>query len=69
MQATTVVPRILLGITTLILAQALTANTEQVLPVRTPQIESSYGTLPLRFEANHGQTDSQVHFLCPWPGL
>src|SRR6266436_2281891 len=27
------------------------------------RILNSYGALPLRFEANHGQTDSRVKFL------
>jgi hypothetical protein len=36
-------------------------------PVRTPALQprlvENYGRLPLSFEANHGQTDSQVKFL------
>ena len=67
-ESTTVVPRLLLGITTLLLAQAITANTTQALPARTPQIASSYGKLPLHFEANQGQTDPQVRFLARGAG-
>ncbi len=43
---------------------ALAVQTEPVLPQpATPQLVSSFGKLPLSFEANHGQTDAQVKFL------
>ena len=32
-------------------------------PKAQARILNSYGALPLRFEANHGQTDSRVKFL------
>jgi hypothetical protein len=33
------------------------------------QLREAYGKLPLSFEANHGQTDSQVKFLSRRPGF
>jgi hypothetical protein len=33
------------------------------------EIESNYGKLPLSFEANQGQTDSQVKFLARGRGV
>src|ERR1700683_717763 len=33
-----------------------------------PQVLSSYGKLPLSFEANHGQTDAQVKFIARGAG-
>src|SRR2546429_6526646 len=35
---------------------------------RDPERVTTYGKLPLSFEANHGQTDSQVQFLCRGSG-
>src|SRR5437773_10591594 len=35
---------------------------------RDPERVTTYGKLPLSFEANHGQTDSQVQFLCRGAG-
>jgi hypothetical protein len=32
------------------------------------QLAETYGKLPLHFEANRGQTDSQVKFLARGPG-
>src|SRR2546428_2738382 len=32
-------------------------------PVTNPQLQETYGKLPLNFEANRGQTDSRVKFL------
>src|SRR5882762_8166613 len=38
-------------------------STSQPRPKAQGRILNSYGTLPLSFEANHGQTDSRVKFL------
>ena len=47
---------------------AATNSARSVLPSRSPAASKmglieNYGRLPLSFEANHGQTDSQVKFL------
>jgi len=43
----------------------LQAQPDQVTQAR---LSAAYGKLPLSFEANHGQTDSQVRFLSRGPG-
>ena len=35
---------------------------------QTTKLSQNYGQLPLRFEANRGQTDKQVRFLARGPG-
>jgi len=42
---------------------ALRAATSGLNPAAQARIVANYGTLPLSFEANHGQTDPQVKFL------
>jgi len=37
-------------------------------PIQNPKLVETYGQLPLSFEANQGQTDSQVKFLSRGPG-
>ena len=37
-------------------------------PIQNPKLVETYGKLPLSFEANQGQTDSQVKFLSRGPG-
>src|SRR5207245_3299324 len=39
------------------------SSTASAAPANKSQILESYGQLPLRFEANQGQTDAQVKFL------
>src|SRR6266550_2304618 len=41
-----------------------TATTLGISEAKRQQVMVSYGTLPLIFEANQGQTDAQVKFLC-----
>ncbi len=45
-------------------AWAATRSTQTAIQdLKTSQIQTSYGKLPVSFEANQGQTDSQVNFL------
>ncbi|HJU05761.1 MAG TPA: tandem-95 repeat protein [Nitrospiraceae bacterium] len=40
-----------------------TSNAVATAPAETARLQSTYGNLPLSFEANHGQIDSQAEFL------
>ena len=44
------------------------ATTQETAPVTHAQIAEDYGKLPLHFEANRGQTDTEVKFLSHGPG-
>lgn len=57
---------ILLVLGTVLLSQGQAPVTTKDVPpgdVSRPRIAAAYGNLPLSFEANHGQTDSQVNFV------
>src|SRR5712691_7387139 len=56
------VMKVLVGASILALALAATVAAEVPKPVK-PALLESYGKLPLSFEANDGQADSQVKFL------
>jgi hypothetical protein len=54
---------IALGLVALMPALAPAATAPEPSSAMKAEIESNYGKLPLSFEANQGQTDSQAKFL------
>lgn len=54
---------IVLGIVSIDSLWAAGAETSASAPPSIASLQSTYGKLPLSFEANHGQTDPQVQFL------
>lgn len=71
MRAKRVTCAVLLFVVTVLTSHAQERSTPASSPIASSQggnVRSNYGRLPLRFEANQGQTDSQVKFLSQGTG-